>query len=192
MKNPLFSQIVSTKTVQIGKRYFRNHNKLLWQLKGADGVKTGYTRAAGRILVSSAERNGRRLIAVTIADPNDWNDHVELMESGFSEFHECVVVTENALLGETEIAGGECERVALLAKESFVYPLSASETVEIRLPDPGFVYAPIAEGQNAGFAQLYLSNQYIGRVQLVYGQTIEQEIYQKDNLWKRVFGGRSA
>ena len=79
MENPIFAKTVSTKTVTIGNRSLRNHNKLLWQVEGADGVKTGYTKAAGRILVSSAVRNGRRLICVTINAPNDWNDHALLL-----------------------------------------------------------------------------------------------------------------
>ena len=69
LQNPDFAQLVSTKSVTIGDRVLTNHNKLLWQYSGAIGVKTGYTRTAGRILVGAAERDGRRLIAVTIADP---------------------------------------------------------------------------------------------------------------------------
>lgn len=49
MKNPIFYKTVSAKTVKVGERYLRNHNKLLWRVDGADGVKTGYTKAAGRI-----------------------------------------------------------------------------------------------------------------------------------------------
>ena len=56
MQNPIFAQTVSTKTITIGERCLRNHNKLLWQLEGANGVKTGYTKAAGRILISSVTR----------------------------------------------------------------------------------------------------------------------------------------
>ena len=87
MDNPVFRQTVSTKTVTIGERVLQNHNKLLWQVDGADGVKTGYTRAAGRILVSSATRNGRRLVAVTIHAPDDWRDHNTLLESGCEKYN---------------------------------------------------------------------------------------------------------
>ncbi|MBQ7565822.1 MAG: D-alanyl-D-alanine carboxypeptidase [Oscillospiraceae bacterium] len=83
LENDTFRGIVSTKTVSFGDRTLVNHNKLLWKYDGCIGVKTGYTRAAGRILVSAAEREGRRLIAVTICDGDDWNDHIKLLDYGF-------------------------------------------------------------------------------------------------------------
>ena len=84
MKNPIFYKTVSAKSVRIGERCLTNHNKLLWKLEGADGVKTGFTKAAGRILVSSATRQGRRIIGVTIDAPDDWNDHCRLLNEGFA------------------------------------------------------------------------------------------------------------
>ena len=63
-----------------GNRVLTNHNKLLWRVEGCIGVKTGYTQAAGRILVSAAERGGRTIIIVTIDDPDDWRDHERLYE----------------------------------------------------------------------------------------------------------------
>ena len=86
MENPIFYKTVSAKNVKVGERYLTNHNKLLWRVAGADGVKTGFTKAAGRILVSSATRDGRRIIVVTIDDPSDWSDHAALMEEGFSRY----------------------------------------------------------------------------------------------------------
>ena len=95
MENPIFAKTVSTKSVRIGQRTLQNHNKLLWRVEGVDGVKTGYTKAAGRVLVSSAARQGRRLICVTIDDGNDWQDHAQLLEKGgiYAELY----TTQNAL-----------------------------------------------------------------------------------------------
>ncbi|HCC34391.1 MAG TPA: D-alanyl-D-alanine carboxypeptidase, partial [Ruminococcaceae bacterium] len=72
MKNPVFLKAASSLSaqVQIGnppiKRTYSNHNRLLREYKGANGVKTGFTKKSGRCLVSSAERDGISLIAVTL------------------------------------------------------------------------------------------------------------------------------
>lgn len=190
MNNPIFAKIVSTKTVKIGQRYLVNHNKLLWQLEGADGVKTGYTRSAGRILVSSAKRDGRRLTAVTINDPNDWKDHITLLESGFEKYSVKQIITEGEFLGIIEVAGGQCAGVQLIAAESFSYALAENESPKIYLPSPGFVYAPVAENQQAGYAQVYLGENRIGNVPVRYGQTIEQSIQQPSGFWERLLGGK--
>lgn len=84
LDNPVFAQVVRTKTATLGgNRAVTNHNKLLWRYDGCIGVKTGFTRAAGRILVSAAERDGRRLVVVTIGASDDWNDHTKLLDYGF-------------------------------------------------------------------------------------------------------------
>ena len=84
-QDPTFRRICSTRTATVGGRTMTNHNKLLSQVEGCIGMKTGYTRAAGRTLVSCAEREGRRLVAVTLCDGNDWADHKALYEMGFAE-----------------------------------------------------------------------------------------------------------
>ena len=84
LQNEQFRAVVSTKTITCAGRTLTNHNKLLWRYDGCIGVKTGYTKHAGRILVSAAERNGQQLIAVTIADPDDWRDHAALLDHGFA------------------------------------------------------------------------------------------------------------
>ena len=85
-EDPTFRRICSTKTATVGGRSMTNHNKLLRQIEGCIGMKTGYTKAAGRTLVSCAERQGRRLVAVTLCDGNDWADHKTLYEMGFAAY----------------------------------------------------------------------------------------------------------
>ncbi len=191
MKNPIFCQTVSTKTVRIGSRSLQNHNKLLWRVDGADGVKTGYTKAAGRVLVSSATRNGRRLICVTINDGNDWQDHSKLLEEGFSRYTPKQIVQQGDCLGTVSVLGGDSERVQLLAAEGFEYPLSSEENPEILLSGPGFSFAPVVQGQDAGVAYICLDGKSVGKVKLVYGQTVEYEKTQKKGFWERLFGGTS-
>ncbi len=190
MKNPMFAMTVSTKTVTAGQRHLRNHNKLLWQLEGANGVKTGYTKAAGRILVSGAMRNGRQLIAVTLDAPNDWQDHKQLLEQGFSGFTAKTLVREGQVLGTVPVAGGDAGYVELVACEDFSYSVSVSEKLSIELPGVGFVYAPISRGQSAGYAHVLLDGCGIGKVELMYGETIERIIDPEPSLWERIFGAR--
>lgn len=83
VENPTFRRICSSRSVTIGQRTMENHNRLLRQVEGCVGLKTGYTQAAGRTLVSCTERDGCRLVAVTLQDGNDWADHVALYDYGF-------------------------------------------------------------------------------------------------------------
>ena len=80
VENPTFRRICSSRSVTIGQRTMENHNRLLRQVEGCVGLKTGYTQAAGRTLVSCTERDGCRLVAVTLQDGNDWADHAALYD----------------------------------------------------------------------------------------------------------------
>ena len=188
MDNPIFYKTVSTRNVKVGDRYLTNHNKLLWQLEGADGVKTGYTKAAGRILVSSATRQGRRLIGVTMNAPDDWNDHKSLLNLGFGEYTPQRIISCGDIVGSVEIAGGQTGKVELLAAENFDYALASGETIEVMFTGPGFVYAPVAVGAEAGFAHICIGKKEIGKVPLVFGQTVEQEEMEEKSLLERLFG----
>ena len=186
MENPIFRQTVSTKSVTIGNRVLQNHNKLLWRVDGADGVKTGFTKAAGRILVSSTTRQGRRIIVVTMDDPNDWLDHEKLIEDAFSKFAVKTLVTKGELLGRVEVAGGEAGEVELLSDETFTFALRPDENVDFYLPAPGFVYAPVVEGAQAGVAHVMVDGISVGKVRLVYGQTVERTEEKKLTLIERI------
>lgn len=168
MENPIFAKTVSTKTVTIGTRVLTNHNKLLWRYDGAEGVKTGFTRAAGRILVSSAQRGGRRLIAVTINDPDDWRDHGTLLDLGFSRFTTKTLALQGQVLAKVEVVGGRGDTVDLVASEEFSYPLGEKEKVKLYLPGPGFVYAPVEKGAGAGAVYVSVDGQVVGSIPVVY------------------------
>ena len=189
MENPIFCQTVSTRTVTIGQRSLRNHNKLLWQVEGADGVKTGYTKAAGRILVSSATRDGRRLVAVTINAPDDWADHAQLLNSGFSEFDIQQILRSGDCLGTVEIIGGDGSHVELLASEDFSYPLAAGEKVTYAHAGTGFVYAPVVEGAEAGGVWVLVDGKAVKKIPVCYGATIERELEEEPSFWTRIFRG---
>ena len=188
MKNPIFAMTVATKSVTAGTRSFTNHNKLLWRLDGANGVKTGYTKAAGRILVSGAKRQGRQLLCVTIDAPDDWNDHVHLLEQGFTRYTLTELVQKGQTLGTVEVLGGTNEKTTLEAAENFLYPVAEGESVTVELPGAGFVYAPIVEGETAGAAHILIDGKPVGKVDLVYQQTVEKTQETEKSLWQRLLG----
>ncbi len=89
LANDTFKKIVSSYTKYIpycnteNGRQLVNHNKMLKLYDGCIGVKTGYTKSIGRCLVTAAEKDGIRLICVTLNDPDDWSDHRALLDMGF-------------------------------------------------------------------------------------------------------------
>ena len=184
MENPIFAKTVSTKHIKIGERSLTNHNKLLHRVEGADGVKTGFTKAAGRILVSSAQRQGRRIVAVTMDAPDDWNDHSALLEEGFSRYSVRQIVASGEVMGSVEVLGGETCRVELIADSDFSYALAEEEMPQLMVNGPGFVYAPAVEGADVGFAYVLIEGKPIGKVPLVYGQTVEQKKTEEKNIWQ--------
>ena len=188
MNNPIFAKTVSVKSLTAGGRSLRNHNKLLWQFEGADGVKTGFTRAAGRILVSSAVRQDRRLIAVTMNAPDDWHDHASMLEEGFSQFSIRQIVKKGDCLGHVEVEGGQQRSVNLLAAEDFSYALSPQEEPRIVIAGHDFVYAPVACGQDAGYAHVCIGDKSVYKIPLIYEETIEQKSEPEKGFWERLFG----
>ena len=90
MKDKLFKEIVGTKLTTIGegesRKTIANKNKILFRYEGGNGIKTGYTRAAGRCLVAAAERNGIQLVSAVLNVPDMFGECERLMDYGFSLF----------------------------------------------------------------------------------------------------------
>ena len=166
LQNEDFLAIVSTKTIRIGERCFSNHNKLLWTLDGALGVKTGYTKAAGRVLVSAAERGGRRLIAVTVRDGNDWQDHRALYDFGFSFYKPREIVGRGECVGTlTAMDGSSAD---LRADSALEYAAADGETPQIQILYPRLAFSVGAAGSYAGWACVYMGTRCIGKLRLVW------------------------
>ena len=187
MENEAFRAISSSKSFTENGRSFTNHNKLLWRVAGADGVKTGYTKRAGRILAGSAARDGQRLICVTICDPDDWRDQQALLEYGFSEFPARTIVTAGETVGSTAVVGSRTQRVSLVTGAEFSYPLAEGEAVETVLHAPEFSYAPVLPGQ-AGWLVILVDGAQVSQVPVYYAQTAEAS-EPESGIWKRIFGG---
>lgn len=165
LRNSAFREVVGEKEITIGSRSFRNHNRLLWMGDGILGVKTGYTRAAGRILVSAACRKGRTLIAVTICDGNDWVDHLNLYEQGFSLYDSRCLINKGQVLCHVPLMDGSL--TALRAGESVYYASREDEMPIIKLSYPQVSLTP----QGTAIAHVYLGNLKIKTLKLEWEDT---------------------
>lgn len=173
LENELFAKIVSTKTVQIGDRSLTNHNRLLWSCEGCIGIKTGYTKAAGRTLVSAARRNGRTLIAVTLNDANDWQDHCRLYDYGFSLYQNKTVVRAGQTVAEISLMNGS--KAELIAGESFDYFCTENETVHFEVDYPKLAFSRGKPGGFAGYGGVYIGTKRVATVRLLWGKENEGE-----------------
>ena len=174
MENETFRRIVSTASVTVGGRTFTNHNKLLHRIDGCVGLKTGYTRAAGRTLVSCVERQGQRLIAVTLQDGNDWLDHAALYDFGFAAFPAFEAAVKGEEAGEIRLAESEKSTLTAVYSADFSYPLAEGEKLQRKLDVPADLKAPVKEGETIGKAVFYLNGEEVGHVALLAGESAEK------------------
>ncbi|MBP8639521.1 MAG: D-alanyl-D-alanine carboxypeptidase [Oscillospiraceae bacterium] len=185
MKNELFAKIVSTKTYVVGEQTFMNHNKLLWSYEGCLGIKTGYTIAAGRSLVSSAERNGLRLICVTLSDPDDWNDHKKLYDWAFSSFEYKRVLPIGVICDLPVISGVKAEVGVSVTEDSRILAEKDAE-IGFTLELPEFVYAGIKAGECAGRAFVTANGTVIGEFPLNYTEDVQLADNARLSAWGRI------
>ncbi|WP_409968632.1 D-alanyl-D-alanine carboxypeptidase family protein [Bengtsoniella intestinalis] len=129
VNNPTLLRIASTTSITIEGHTLSNHNRLLSELDGCVGLKTGYTQACGRTLVTCVNQNGQRLVAVTLNDGNDWEDHKNLYAYGFETYPAQTLVTMGQTVAQTML--GASQTVPLVASSAFSYPAKAGETVEM-------------------------------------------------------------
>ncbi len=169
MENETLKRIASTKSVTIGSRTMTNHNKLLKLVDGCIGLKTGYTKAAGRTLVSCAERKGQRLVAVTLQDGNDWADHQQLFDYGFSTYPAKRAVSLGETVGELPTAEGLSGRVPLVAARTIAWPVGPGEELTLELDVPDALLTPAEAGTRVGEAVAYLNGTEVGRTPLLCG-----------------------
>ncbi|ANB61925.1 D-alanyl-D-alanine carboxypeptidase family protein [Anoxybacteroides amylolyticum] len=194
MHNKTFRKISGTKVYRAPNpdenwdRIWRNKNKLLTNLyEYCTGGKTGYTKRAKRTLVTSAEKDGLELIAVTLNAPDDWNDHISMYEYGFDHYVLAKVSKER--IGKR--VNDKFYRNHLQASRDLVYPVKKDEMEKLRVrihllrPKKQWkeerALIPIVVGK----AVLYLDGQPVDEVPLLYKQSQSKQT--NASIWKLVF-----
>lgn len=193
LQNPDFAEICGAESIrtEFGNppypRLLLNHNRLLSEFEGATGVKTGFTKKAGRCLVSSAERNGVSLICVTLGCPDDWNFHKSLYNEFFGKL-EAVSLEEKVPEKKIHVCGGDSEEVLLLPGPcSAAFFEEEKEKTETVICVPEFVFAPIEKGEVLGKAIFRLDGKTIAETPLVAEKEIGI-IRKEENIFSKIKG----
>lgn len=149
LQNDVLAEILSMRSSCIHGVTYVNHNKLLWSCRGVNGGKTGYTKAAGRCLVTSCERDGMQLICVTLSDPNDWKDHAAL--------YDWRLMPTRSSHSRKGSQWSMCRSLAVRKRKALPCSTAASACAfrrarKLSLPArlPHFIFAPVPAGAAAG------------------------------------------
>lgn len=191
LENETFRRIVSTDKYRIeygeSVRSLHNHNKMLHIYDGAIGVKTGFTKASGRCLVSAAEREGMTLIAVTLGAPDDWADHTAMLDLGFASVHRVSLIEPYQSVFISPCIGSESTEVTIKNREglSLILPTETGEITR-KIILPRYFWAPVKEGDTVGKIEFYADGEKLGEVAL-YAEENAERIEYKQNLFERIF-----
>lgn len=156
MQNPIFREIVATKYYD--PCGWKNKNKLLFSLDGSIGVKTGYTKEAGRCLVSAVEREGMTIVSVVLACGPMYERSEELLCDAYNLYHNTLLLGAETPLkiqnGNTEMRG--------VTHKNYYYPLADGEKehLEIKTRPKKDAYDEI-KGEIIGQFEIYLSKRLI-------------------------------
>ena len=184
LKNETFKKICRTQRVKTEfgnppyERWLVNTNKLLYMYDYCIGVKTGFTDEAGRCLVSAAEKDGVSLICVTLNAPNDWNDHIQLYDYGFSVTESRIIDYDYSDLN-ISVAGGHKSDISVTPLETPVYTRINSQNTDLscEILLKKFIYAPVSSGSKVGKINFYSDNILVFSTDLVTNESCNAIIY---------------
>jgi len=181
-----FVQIASTRQVQVAGRSLVNHNKLLWRYPGTLGVKTGYTKASGRSLVSAAERDGTVLICVTLSAPDDWDDHEALYDWGFARYKYHAPIRAGDIFASVPVIAGMQERVDLISEMNLSLLVSPDDEVRVEAHVPNFVYAEVRAQEQAGLVRVLVNGEAVLETRLLFAETVLLDESNRLGFWEEL------
>jgi len=186
MTHKLFRTIVGTEKARIpweGHSYDRvlnNKNRLLSDYEGATGIKTGYTKAAGRCLVFSAQREGMEVIGVVL-NCGDWfNEAEKMMNGGFETYRFISFLKKGSLIETLHVKDGEADGLgAILSKDlGGVFKKTEPPLLKIELPDE--ITGDVEQGESLGLAGLYEGDVLIDEAAIVAKETVKTRTFRRN------------
>ncbi|MDE6784590.1 MAG: D-alanyl-D-alanine carboxypeptidase [Ruminococcus sp.] len=180
LKNKTFREICSSETIKLEfgnppfPRWLKNTNKLLSLYSGTYGVKTGFTDEAGRCLVSACCRDGKNLVCVTLNDPNDWNDHMNLYDFCFNRVETVIPDIPQDL--QLDLAGSYSDKINVTAGGGIAGITIGADgcgDLTYTVSAPPFVYAPVSAGDELAELIISLNGREIRRIPLYAAENAE-------------------
>ena len=179
MQNEAFRKIVSTKYWKTTSgdiiRTFKNKNKTLWQYEGGNGIKTGFTKASGRCLAFSAERDGHTIVGVVLNCQDMWNDSRAMLDYGFTEYTWKPYVKAGDTMATLMVNRGMKNSLEIRAKEDILIPMRQDEpanAVTLKVVTPRTLEAPVYEGQAVGMLEAWGDGRILVCVPLIASDTV--------------------
>jgi len=197
LKNPIFSEIVGTQNISIGRWNFYTTNEMLGAYPGADGVKTGYTGQAGRCLVTSATRNNMRLISVVLNCSSRAiraKNSKEILDYAFNNYSMSKLLDESDKIAEIPVSKGKAESVSVLPVKGIEMPVTEKEKNNMEMNICLYhekLTAPVPNDFEVGYMEFTVNGNTIAKVALKTGESVEKKRiidYYRDivGIWYRL------
>lgn len=182
IKNKDFNKIVKTKTATIDRSInkkdvlMKNTAGFLWDFKGADGIKTGFTSQAGHCFVGSATRGRWRLITVVLGSPKAGDDTAALLEYGFKYYQSIPFARTDYPVKTLSVPGGVTKEVALVPSRDFGLTIRKSNSTgyDTEINTGKKAPAPVKKGDKLGEMVCYLNGREVGTVDLVAASDVDR------------------
>ena len=193
MKHPVFREIVSTQRASIpweGREYMRvlkNKNTLLSDYEGATGIKTGFTKAAGRCLVFGAKR-GDMEIAGTVLNCSDWfSEAARLMDVCFARYTWTEMLSSGERVGNIRIEGGQEEQAPVVIEGKLAGPVLEDEMPMMQIEYDSVIQAPQPKGKQVGTATMRIGEMILDQKPLILGEAVLKEPSAVEKILKKWF-----
>lgn len=181
MENSIFRTVVATQYHRTAtgnvQRTFKNKNKLLWQYEGGAGIKTGYTKAAGKCLAFAAERSGMTLIGVVLACPDMLNEAKAMLDYGFENYSMQRIMSAGTPVTTISVDEGAQKRLQLSVNSDVSVPVKRGELMTLKarvVVDKA--HAPIIEGERLGYVELYEDGRIVRQIPLIAAKGVDLEL----------------
>ncbi|MDR3051605.1 MAG: D-alanyl-D-alanine carboxypeptidase [Oscillospiraceae bacterium] len=190
---PTFRQIVSTQRASIpwaGRDYdrqLRNKNRLLADYPGATGIKTGYTRAAGRCLVFGAQRDGLELVGVVLGCPDWFDAAAALMDACFADYRQLTLLEAGESVRALPVKGGVLAAVDVATVKPLAAPLRQDEVPSLQVSLPESLAAPLDAGARVGAVRLLAGGRVLDEQPLYATRAVPTETFWNTlaRVWQR-------